>query len=92
MTQTGNPKKNSGEKLIASNPTARSNYTIIEVVESGIALTGTEVKSLRSAAPNLRDAYVEVRPHGKSFEAWLFSLFLIGFHPLLTAYPQPASP
>ena len=54
-------RKPEGEKLIASNSNARSNYFIDEVVEAGVVLTGTEVKSLRATTPNLRDAFVEVR-------------------------------
>ena len=61
----------SGEKLIATNPNGRSNYTILEVVEAGLVLTGTEVKSLRSQSPNLRDSYVEVLARKTGFEAWL---------------------
>jgi SsrA-binding protein len=63
--------KGSGEKLIASNPHARSNYFVQEVVEAGMILTGTEIKSLRSAAPNLRDAFVEVLGKSAALEAWL---------------------
>jgi SsrA-binding protein len=62
-----------GEKLIASNPTARSDYFIEEVVEAGLVLTGTEVKSLRVQSPNLRDSFVEIRPRGSHFEAWLIN-------------------
>lgn len=58
-----------GEKLIASNPIARSNYFIEDVVEAGMVLTGTEIKSMRTQAPNIRDSYVEVRNH----EAWLLN-------------------
>ncbi|OFZ00257.1 MAG: SsrA-binding protein, partial [Bdellovibrionales bacterium GWB1_52_6] len=53
-------------------PTARSNYFIEEVIEAGIALTGTEVKSLRSQTPNIRDAFVEVTGRVK-LEAWLLN-------------------
>jgi SsrA-binding protein len=63
----------SGQKLIASNPNAHSNYFIDEVVEAGLVLTGTEVKSLRSQSPNLKDSYVEVTSSGKKFEAWLLN-------------------
>jgi SsrA-binding protein len=68
-------KDDEGEKLIATNPNARSNYFIDEVVEAGIELKGTEVKSLRQQAPNLRDAFVEVRAtrKGGSLEAWLLN-------------------
>lgn len=66
-------KKSAGEKLIASNPGARANYFIDEVVEAGMVLTGTEIKSLRSSAPNLRDAFVEVQTRGSRVEAWLMN-------------------
>jgi len=60
------------EKLIAGNPNAHSNYFISEVVEAGLVLTGTEVKSLRQNSPNLRDAFVEVHGQlGKKLEAFL---------------------
>ncbi len=62
-----------GEKLIATNPKARANYFIEEVVEAGLVLTGTEVKSLRAQAPNLRDAFVEVNSRGAKIEAWLLN-------------------
>jgi SsrA-binding protein len=62
------------EILIASNPNARSNYFINEVVEAGIVLTGTEVKSLRANSPNLRDSFVEVHGQlGKKLEAFLMN-------------------
>ena len=67
--------KEDDEKLIASNP-SRSNYSIQEVVEAGIALQGTEVKSLRSQSPNLRDSFVEVVARGKKFEGWLLNLHI----------------
>lgn len=64
----------SGEKLLATNPIARSDYFIEEVVEAGIVLTGTEIKSLRNQAPNLRDAFVEINARGKAgLEAWLLN-------------------
>ena len=44
-------------KLIASNRRARHEYTIIETIEAGISLMGTEVKSLREGRANLTDAY-----------------------------------
>lgn len=66
-------KKPGGEKLLATNPVARQNFFIDEVVEAGLVLTGTEIKSLRAQAPNLRDSFVEVRPSGKSLEAFLLN-------------------
>ena len=69
-------KKNESERLIATNPIAHSNYSIQEVVEAGLVLTGTEVKSLRSQAPNLRDAFVEVRAGKGAVEAWLVNVHI----------------
>ena len=44
-----------------TNRRARFNYHILEVVEAGIALVGTEVKSLRGGTASLEDAYVRIR-------------------------------
>lgn len=51
-------KKGAAEKLIASNRKAFHDYFILQKVEAGIALTGTEVKSLRAGRANLKDSYV----------------------------------
>lgn len=48
-----------GRKLIASNRKARHDYTILETFEAGIALTGTEVKSLRAGRASLVDAFAQ---------------------------------
>ncbi len=64
-----------GEKLIASNPN-RGNYFIEEVVEAGMVLMGTEIKSMRKQSPNIRDSYVEVTQKGRAgaLEAWLLNI------------------
>lgn len=51
-------KPDTGEKLIASNKKALHEYFVLQKMEAGIALTGTEVKSLREGAANLKDSYV----------------------------------
>ena len=48
-------------KLIAENRKARLDYHILERVEAGISLLGTEVKSLRDGGGNLREAYAQLR-------------------------------
>jgi SsrA-binding protein len=53
-------KKQSGEKIIAQNKTARLNYFIDETMEAGISLVGTEVKALREGKVNLKDSYAMV--------------------------------
>lgn len=61
-------KTDSGEKLIASNKKALHDYFIIQKLEAGLMLTGTEVKSLRDGKAQLKDAYVIF----KDDEAFLF--------------------
>ena len=58
-----------GEKLIASNRKAFHDYHVLDRQEAGVALTGTEVKSLREGRANLSDSYVIV----KEGEAFLFN-------------------
>lgn len=48
-------------KNIAKNPTAKHNYTIIDTLEAGIVLTGTEIKSIRNGKVNLKDSYAEIK-------------------------------
>jgi len=50
-----------GEKLIASNKKAYHDYFVLQKLEAGIELTGTEVKSLRDGKANLKDSYVIVK-------------------------------
>lgn len=55
------------KKVLASNRRARFEYHILDQVEAGIALTGTEVKAARAGKVQLKDSHVEFR-HG---EGWL---------------------
>ena len=48
-------------KLIAKNPIAKHNYTIIDTIETGIVLSGTEIKSIRNGKVNLKDSYAGIR-------------------------------
>src|SRR5918992_4615272 len=58
-----------GEKQIVTNRAALHEYHILDRYEAGIALTGTEVKSLRAGQIQLKESYVAVRDG----EAWLFN-------------------
>ncbi len=60
-------------KLIAKNPTAKHNYTIIDTLESGIVLTGTEIKSIRNGKVNLKDSYAW---NNKNGEAYIYSMHI----------------
>jgi SsrA-binding protein len=55
------------EKLIVDNRKARFDYELLERVEAGLVLTGTEVKSLRDGRATLGQAYADIRDG----EAWL---------------------
>lgn len=48
-------------KIITDNKKARFDYTILEVFEAGLVLTGSEVKSLRDNQANLKDSYISFR-------------------------------
>jgi len=62
-----NDDKDAGIKSICHNRRAAHEYAILDTIECGIVLTGTEVKSLRSGAANLEDAYAKV----EEGEVWL---------------------
>jgi SsrA-binding protein len=49
------------QRLLASNKRARHDYHILETVEAGIQLSGTEVKSARSGKVQLKDSYIEFK-------------------------------
>ena len=53
--------KGAPTKVVAQNKKARHDYTIEDVFEAGIVLTGTEVKSLRLGRASLVDAYADIR-------------------------------
>ena len=55
------------DNLLAQNKKAYHDYNILETYEAGVALTGTEIKSVRAGKTTLRDGYARVR----NGEAWL---------------------
>jgi SsrA-binding protein len=68
-------KPQAGEKLIASNKKALHEYFVVQKLEAGLVLTGTEVKALRDGKANLKDAYVIF----KNEEAYLFGLHISAY-------------
>lgn len=54
------PKNKSDNRLIAQNKKAYHDYFIIETFQAGIALTGTEVKSMRAGKCNLKESYIQI--------------------------------
>jgi SsrA-binding protein len=60
----------SGDKIVISNRRARHDYEILESFECGVALVGSEVKSLRGGRGNLQDAYARI----DDGEVWLHGM------------------
>jgi SsrA-binding protein len=69
--------RRSGTKLIADNRRARYDYELLDRVEAGLVLTGTEVKSLRAGKASLQHAFGEVRDG---------DIYLVGAN--IPEYPQ----
>ncbi|MFN0091254.1 MAG: SsrA-binding protein SmpB [Acidimicrobiales bacterium] len=65
------PKSDPNNRLIASNRQARREYEVLDTIEAGIVLRGSEVKALREAKVQLRDAY------GRIMDG---QLYLLGLH------------
>jgi SsrA-binding protein len=54
------PEPKGNDELLADNRKARHDYEILETLEAGMALLGTEVKAIREGRVNLRDSYAVV--------------------------------
>ena len=73
-TKKASPASN--KQIVASNRKARHNYTILDTYEAGIALMGTEVKSLREGQASLADAFATV----DDGEIWLRNVHIAEYH------------
>lgn len=76
FSPNGGVKRTMAEKTITVNRKAYHDYDILHTFEAGLALTGTEIKSIRDGRVNIRDAYARV----EDGELWL-----IGSH--IAPYP-----
>src|ERR671927_1431164 len=63
------------ERTLVTNRQAQNEYHIVETVEAGLALQGTEVKSIRAGNVNLRDAYARA----ENGEIWLWNAHIAPF-------------
>lgn len=61
--------------VVAQNKKARHDYSIVDTIEAGIVLTGTEIKSVRAARIQLKDGYAQI----KNGEAWLLNVHIAPF-------------
>ena len=65
-------KPSDGVKVVATNRKAYHDYEVVEALETGIALTGTEIKSIRAGKINLRDGFAVIRQG----EVWLLNVHI----------------
>ncbi|HWY44280.1 MAG TPA: SsrA-binding protein SmpB [Candidatus Sulfotelmatobacter sp.] len=65
------------EQIVAQNRAAGYNYHLLERLEAGLVLHGTEVKALREGKANIRDAYVDFKSDG----AWLVNAHIAQYMP-----------
>ena len=75
-------------KTVATNRKAYHDYHLQDNIEAGIALTGTEIKSIRAGRVNLRDAYV--RP--EAGELWLLNAHIARYEPSSYLSHEPTRP
>jgi SsrA-binding protein len=66
-----------GVKIVAQNRAASYNYELLDKLEAGLVLVGTEVKSLREGKGSLREAYADLR----AGEAWLVNCHIPEYQP-----------
>lgn len=77
---------NGGEiRTIQTNPRARRQFDLLEVIEAGIALTGPEVKSLREGKVSLAEAYARI----EQGEAWLVGMHIAPYAQAGYAVQEP---
>ena len=60
------------QKIIADNRKAQHDYHLLETFEAGVALLGTEVKSIREGGANLRDSFARI----EAGEVWVYNIHI----------------
>jgi SsrA-binding protein len=78
-------RSESSEQVVAQNRRARHDYEILETIEAGLVLTGTEVKSLRVGKASLAEAYATV----ESGEAYVLQLHIPPYEQGNRSNPDP---
>ncbi len=87
--RSGGPKlPGPTERTYATNRRARFEYAIIETLEVGVALTGTEIKSIRAGRCNLTEAYARV----ERGELWMHGVHISPYEPGRRANHDPVRP
>src|SRR3989449_5862767 len=73
------------DRTVATNRRARHEYEILETVEAGLVLRGTEGKALRAGQVTFKDSYATVRNE----EAWLGGCHISPYSHRSDAHPEP---
>ncbi|MDX2277006.1 MAG: SsrA-binding protein SmpB [Hyphomonadaceae bacterium] len=81
-------KPDDGRKLVAENRRARFDYMIEEILETGVQLVGTEVKSLRSGRANIAESYAST----ERGELWLINANIPVYAPAAQFNHEPTRP
>ena len=68
-------EREQAQKIIADNRKASHDYHLIETFEAGVALLGTEVKSIREGGANLRDSFARI----EAGEVWIYNVHISAY-------------
>jgi SsrA-binding protein len=72
-------------KVVATNRKATHNYAILDRIEAGIALLGSEIKSIRAGHINLKEGYVSIEGR----QAWLINVHISPYDPASLGNHEP---
>jgi SsrA-binding protein len=84
----GRGKRKASPGDVATNRQAGHRYLLLDRMEAGLVLTGTEVKSLREGKAQLKDAYASIRDG----EVWLYGLYIPPYGPAAGDNHDPDRP
>ena len=87
MAKTGKRRK-AAPGDVATNRQASFRFNLLERIECGVVLTGTEVKSLRESGAQLKDAYAAIRDG----EVWLLGMYIAPYGPASRENHDPERP
>jgi SsrA-binding protein len=79
-----------GVKVVATNRKAHFEYFLLEHFEAGIALQGSEIKSIRAGQMSLSEAYIQIDDAGR--EAWLMNSHIAPYDPASRYNHDPIRP
>src|SRR5574339_148741 len=72
MSPKPKTEREAAQQIIADNRKAHHDYHLLETFEAGVALLGTEVKSIREGGANLRDSFARI----EDGEVWIYNVHI----------------